>query len=246
MASIVQHLVAQTSANQTTVVATVTSTGSARLLVVALGNGGGRTVSTITDNIGNTYVQASGAAATETADTFGSDVWYVLSAASGVTTITVTFSGAAGTFNKQCFFWEVSGFTTAAFDGANAVSNGTTTASTATGAAVTTTSTNGFVVGIVIPTQNVTGNPAAGNEFTSGGDISPTSDAACALISATAASHTPAWDLQNDGSFASSTAAWKETAAAGPTLPWLPVTRSVAGVKAIVMASGFDPGGSAN
>lgn len=225
--SLVQHKVAQTTASQLTVAVTVTSTAVGALLVVCTGNNGTRTVVSVTDNAtggSNTYVQASGAAGTTGVDQ--TDVWYCLSAAhAGATTVTVTFSGVAGTFNKEAWVFEVSGFTSAAFDLAANVTNGTGVASTDTGASVTTTSTTGFLVGVITTSFTIAANPKAGNEFTSGGDISATSDAACSLISSTATAHQPVWtDGTATASFCSSTAAFKE--ASGGFVPdedyWIP------------------------
>lgn len=212
--TLIQHKVTQTTANQLTVAVTLAPTASGSLIVVCTGNAGTRTVLSVVDDASggsNTYTQAASAAATQAAHQ--SDIWYVLSAAnSGAVTVTATFSGATGTFNKEAWVFEVSGFTTAAFDGAGGVTNGTGASNTDTGAAITTTSTTGFLAGVIITANNITVNPKAGNEFTAGGDITSTSDAAASLISSTAASHQPAWtDSAAAGSFCSSTAAFKES-----------------------------------
>lgn len=204
--SVVQHKLANSAANSTTLDITVTSTGAGNLLVCGASNQGTRTVTGISG--GGTWVQFPSAEITVSGRE--TDIWYVVSSSSGVTTVTITYSGAAGTFSKTGEVWEVSGFTTAAEDGANTTS-GNTAGGTMTGAAVVTTSTNGFVVGINgnAATGTIDQNPAAGNEFTSGGD-SVDRFGAVSLISSTAVSHTPAWHVTADVAFVASTAAFKE------------------------------------
>jgi len=94
-------------------------------------------------------------------------------------------------------------------DTASGVGPGVQAGGVATGAAVTTTSTNGFVVAIDVTQAHVTANPQAGNEFTFGGDITGNDNAFCSLNSTTAASHQPAW-TDDGANFTSSTAAFKE------------------------------------
>jgi hypothetical protein len=80
---------------------TVSSTGTGNLLVVLIALAPTTTASSVTDNAGNTYVQASGAFGT---DTFGggsssSDIWYAKNSVSGATTITVT---STASFTNIC------------------------------------------------------------------------------------------------------------------------------------------------
>jgi hypothetical protein len=205
---LVQHKVAASGANSNQITITVTSTGAGRLLVVGTGNNGGRTVTGVSDGTNN-FTRATNAAAGT--GSLRTDIWYLLNSSSGKTTITVTYSGTAGTFLKIGNVWEVSGFTAAAFDTANNI-NGVGSGTTDTGATVTTTAAKGFVVGEIITPASIAQNPKAGNEFTAGGDISPSGNdgAGASLISGTAASHTPVWlDLASGRNFMSSTAAFK-------------------------------------
>jgi hypothetical protein len=206
-----QHKVNRSTASATTVSVTMTSTAAGALIVVAADNASSRTVSSITDNLGtNTYVQASGAASSNGTDR--GDIWYCLNANSGITSVTITFSGAAGTFNKEGFVFEVAGFVSATFDLAGAVNTQTANVVTVNGPSITTTSTIGFAVGLAVAAnQIVAPNPQAGNEFTAGGDISAASNASASLISTTAAPHQPVWnDNTTSGTFCSSVAAFKE------------------------------------
>lgn len=204
--TVVQHGANRSTANSAQISITVTSTGSNNLLVAGTGNSDTRTVSSVSDGTNN-FTQATSAAGTDA--TYQSDVWYLLKSISGKTTITVTFSGAASTFSKEVWFWEVSGFSSVVYDLGNNVTNGVQSGGSATGASVTTTGTTGFIVGIDKTQGSVTVNPKAGNEFTSGGDINSVSDAGCSLISSTAAAHQPVW-TDNGTDFCSSTAAFKE------------------------------------
>jgi hypothetical protein len=215
----VQHKKNFSAANATTVAVTIAANSAGNLIAVGTDNNSSRTVIGVADNAtggSNTYVQATSALGTNGGDSV--DVWYVLSAAhAGATTVTVTFSGAAGTFSKNAWVMEVSGFITAGFDLANNVTNGTGSGTDDNGASVTTTSTTGFVIGVMATGGTITGNPKTGNEFTAGGDISG-GNAACSLISSTAAAHKPVWtDTGSNQTNAGSTAAFKETS--GAALP---------------------------
>lgn len=209
--SIVQHVAKAQAAGSSSIAITVAATSAGNLLVVIVGgNPNTVTISSVTDNAtggSNTYAQRSGARGTDASRFI--DCWRSLSAAhGGATTITITGSGANV---EDAEFWEVSGFTTAGDDVAAVVNNGVQSGGTATGAAVTTTSTTGFIVAGDMTSAGVTANPKAGNEFTSGGDIDANSNAFCSLISTTAASHQPAWS-DTGTSFTSNTVAFKETA----------------------------------
>lgn len=224
--AVAHHTVNSVNTNGVTVAVTVTSTTGGNLLIVGTANEGGRTVSSVTDNKGggsNTYVQATSAASAGTAG--NTDLWYCLNAGGGVTSVTITYSGAAGTFFKIGWVWEVSGFTTAAFDVANNLGNGSGSGTDDTGAAVTTTSTTGFVAAVLESASGVQVNPKAGNEFSSGGDIdSNTLAASASLISATAATHTPVWtDFGSNQFITGSTAAFKESGGGGATPKRLPL-----------------------
>ena len=164
-ASIVQHVSAESNANSVTISVTVAATGSSNLLVVGCTNQGTRTVTGVADGGTNTYTERAGASVIFSA--YSTEVWEDFSSSSGATSITCTFSGANGTFYKAAFVWEVSGLTGgAADDGENTAG---AFGANPVGGSVTTTSTAGFIVGLVTDGNAITANPAAGNEFTSGG-----------------------------------------------------------------------------
>lgn len=221
--TLTQHQFVYSNANSDTASCTVTSTAAASLIVVSTaGFNLPRTVTQVTDNIGNTYTQATGSVGSNTTGASGTtDVWYCLSASAGVTSVSVKWS-VSDTADKVVFVHEVAGFSSVSFDLAAVVNNGIAGVSTdINGASVTTTGTTGFVVGVVgLGIHSIAVNPKAGNEFTAGGDIDPTTgSAACSLISSTAAAHQPIWtDTTVSDVYVSSTAAFKGTASGGDTL----------------------------
>lgn len=210
--TLVQHGATSSVANAATIALSVASTGIGSLLVVGAYNASSRTVTGVADSAGNTYVQGSGCQGT--VGTRAIDLWYCLSAVTGgATTVTITFSGSAGTFLKEIYFWEVSGFTNCTFDAGGHVSAGTGSGTTEAGASVSTHSAVGFAAGIV-ETQTspgITQNPKSGNAFTSGGDLT-SGDAGCSyLFPAGTSSVQPVWtSTASNDSYISSTIAFYE------------------------------------
>jgi hypothetical protein len=216
--AIIQHSHSHLYTWGTTISCTLSSTGASRNIIVgAVSTAEVVSVSSVTDNQSNTYVQASGSSAVGNGHTVA--IWHSLGTTAGVTSVTVTFSAPPNTscnlvacgMYKACFAYEVSGAVT--FDAASKVDNGNCVGAVCTGAAVTTATTTGFVLGIIVNAP-VDQNPNSGNEFTSGGDIDDFGEgAAASLVSSTAASHTPAWHsawTDRNGNFISSTAAYKQ------------------------------------
>ncbi len=180
--TLVQHKVGKGTASPVTV--TTSALGSGNLIVVLTETSGGSAgdVVSVADGT-NTYTPIASAAATNGAD-YWLQAWYCARSASGPTTVTVTFGGNGS--KMAAFVFEVSGFTRPTVDVTNVVNSGTGSGTTISGASVTTTATAGFVAGVAAAFSSITVDPAAGNEFTAGGDIaaSPnTVSAACSLIS---------------------------------------------------------------
>jgi len=198
----------------------ITATGNGNLLVAGILSACSSqyaTISSVSDGTNNFTQFPNAVGETLVSPTYYlSDVWYLPKSNSAKTTITVNLN-TSGDISVE--IWEISGFTNPIPDVAGVVNNGTDVANTDTGAAVITTSTTGFVVGENCTQYQVTANPAAGNEFTSGGDIDPNHNGFCSLISSTAASHQPTWTDSTNGSlFVSSTAAFKEGGATSSTI----------------------------
>src|SRR6267154_3686023 len=228
MTTLVQHKLGETALNQATVAITVSSTGAGNLGVVGAGNTGTLTVSGVADNAAggsSIYTQVPGATFNGTANDKG-DVWACTSLKAGATTVTITYS-AADTSIKDGWFYEVSGLTSPVTDGINALSAQTGAGdSSDTGAPVTTTATDGFIFALIITSNSITQNTKTGNEFTSGGDIQPTTgNAVCTLISTTAVTHTPVWlDNAAGATFGAATVAFKAGGTGFPGLLSVPVT----------------------
>lgn len=215
----VQHKATASTANASTVTVVAAGAVTAGNAVIGVcGNLGTRTCN-VTDNIGNSYTQAIKADTSACNSINGVaevTIFYVLSTASGTPTLTGTFSGAAGTFEKWINFFEFSptAGNTFTFDLCD-TTIGSSTGNTTNGVSITTTG-NGFAIGATIGNGNdINANPKAGNSFTAGGDNpSSTWNPAAASKITTATSHQPVWGTSTDGPFATLTFALKEQAAA--------------------------------
>lgn len=213
---VVQHKFVSTIANQNFADVTVDATTAGSLL----------TCGAICDNLAINGVAFSDgtnaftavAAADAVSGTKHSTIWYLPSAPAGKTTVRVTFA-ASGVDEKQGFVCEVTGFTTPVVD-TQAGLAGTGVGTVDTGPAVVTTVTNTFIAAVIQSGGgSITESPAAGNEFTSGGDAGTLDGGGCSLIAASAGSHTPVWtDSASGRTFASSVVAFKESSGA-PAAP---------------------------
>lgn len=201
----VQH-VGYGAGTGTSATATVAATGSGNLLVVIVANTPGIKVTSVSDGTDN-FTQFPNAYFNGSIGSM--DLWYLAKSISGKTSMTVNFSGSSSFVDVE--FWEVSGFNHPFPDVVGIISPfGVVSSTTATGAAVLTTGTTGFIVAGDDTAGGVTVNPAGGNEFSSGGNLFNT-DGYCSLISSTAAIHQPAWTESTNGAhFNSITAAFKE------------------------------------
>lgn len=214
----------------TTVSCGLSPTGASHNLIVgAIRETFGSGVASVVDNQGNTYTRASGSGAR-------AEIWHSLGATAGVTSVTISFGSISnygfGVGYKQCFVYEVAG--TVTFDAAANLDSGQCTSSVCNGQAVNTSTSTGFVVGIIFHDaleQNYIfgtpryydpnyGNPKIGNEFTAGSLIGLWAwSGAVGLISTNAASHQPVWgqysqvnSLHDDPDllFSTATAAYKQ------------------------------------
>lgn len=196
MPTVIQHVLGASTANAVTLAITISAAGTGNALLVGTGNAGDRTVTGISDGT-NSLTQATNTPATWGAFSLGTDGWYLLSTTPGATTITITFSGAAGTFAKYGEVWEVSGIINPQFDAGNNTSDGVGASDIMTGPSLNMTR-SGFVAAIVTGQSgngDITVNPSVGNEFVSGGDISSdTFFAGCSYIeNSISGTHQPKW-----------------------------------------------------
>lgn len=202
-----QNLGTDSTANANTVAQSTSATAAGSLLVVLVENENSLLTTGVTDNLGQIYSQVPGSAASHSAGATRIDAWDCLGTASGVTTVTATFGGAAGTYRKQIWFFEFAGLTLAVRDGAASVSNGASAGGFITGANVNTSGAVGFLVGLDASSAGATSNPSVGNEFSAG--VNVFGNCSVYLISTMAAGHQPVW-TDAGAAFASLTAAWRE------------------------------------
>jgi hypothetical protein len=225
--AVVQHKTANNGIASTTLLITVTSTGTGNLLVAHGLSFDGTTphnISGVSDGTNN-FTQFPSAAIVGSGANFtgiDSDWWYLPASSSGKTTITITWSGSV-TF-REGEVWEVSGFTTPATDGTanNTSAGGTASGTDATGPTLNTTGNPEFVAAAIGVGNSVSANPKAGNEFTAGGNdpgSGTAGDAWCSLITTTTGNHTPVWSVTTSGDvFITSMVGFKETPVASPHL----------------------------
>lgn len=210
-----QHGTTTTTALANTSATTITSSLSGSVLIIGTEYGlAGGTVVSVTDNKGDTWVQATNAASAPIGGG-GTDIWYFLTPASGVTTITVTYSSTS-TNEKTAWYAEVTGFTTPAFDIAGHVTSGAAMGFNNPGPSLTTAAAAGFIWAVdQTALGNLTGMQG-GNAFTFGDQQPGTGGASAYLITVGTGTYQPVWvsDTTAD-TVDSSAAAFKETAGGG-------------------------------
>jgi len=196
---------------------TFPASGTGNLLVVGWQIGGAAntatTISSMTDNVGNSYVEAGAAKSIDSSGGSVSDLWYAKNTVAGATTITLTPS--ASVTNAGVVVWEFSGVNQSApLDGA-AVLNSQAANATPTGATVTTTASADVVISLITVANNVTGI-ASGNAFTN--DSLLKGNGWAHLISSSAGPYAAQWNQSPSGTFASSTVSFKAAAGVGTPL----------------------------
>jgi hypothetical protein len=138
----------------------VPATGSGRLIAVALMFNGGTSVSSLSDNAGNTYVSA-GARATNGA--MSTEIWYAVNSKSEATAVTPRFAGSPT--HVEMTEWEVSGIAPTAPD-ATGSAKGSVTTNNVSGPAVKTTQAGDFIVSVLFANTADLSSSAAGSAFT--------------------------------------------------------------------------------
>ena len=170
------------------------------------------TISSITDNAGNTYVEAANSRSVDSTRSQGVDIWYAKNSIAGATTVTVTPNPSGGF--GAVVIWEFSGIdTTAPLDQAAALNSQASTASP-TGPAVTTTAASEAIISVISVQGSATGI-ASGNPFTSASTSD--GDGWAYLITSSAGTYAAQWTKSSAGTYAGSTAAFKAAAATGST-----------------------------
>lgn len=189
---------------------TIPSTGTGNLLVIGWGStsgGGSTTISSITDNAGNIYAEASGARAANSTQNDMGDIWYAKDSVAGATVLTITPnpSGASGT----AVIWEFAGADqTAPLDQAVALDSQAASA-TPSGAPVTTTAANELIVSVAW-VQGTVNSILSGNVFTN--DSTATGNGWAHYVASVPGTHQAQWS-STLGTYASSSVSFKGAAA---------------------------------
>jgi hypothetical protein len=139
---------------------TIPATGSGHLIAVALMFNGGTSVTSISDNVGNSYVSA-GARTGSGANSV--EIWYAQNSIAGATLIAPSF--VRQPTSLEIATWEVSGVLSLPPDATNTVV-GTVTLNNTPGAPVTTTQAGDFMVSVLFALNTIFTSISTGNEFT--------------------------------------------------------------------------------
>lgn len=218
---VVQHKVTDTTASGVTGPNTLAAaTRDGNLIVVGSCNSNNRLVNSVTDNAtggSNLYYQAAFSSSTKIAGLIIGDIWYSPNSRPGATTVTINYSGSAGTDGRDNFTWEVEGFKNVVLD-KTTYANSVTGNGTDTGPNIISTGIDGFIAALDCTDNIVSAAPAAGNEFTAGGDISAGSTNGGISLISQPGGHVPAWSDGSGAIFGASIAAFKEA----PTQPAVP------------------------
>jgi hypothetical protein len=183
---------------------TISSTGSGNLIVIGFQMAGGvntaTTVSSVSDNAGNTYSEVPAARAIDTGAKTVIDLWYAQNSASGATSVTITPSASV---NAGAVIWEFSGVDRTAPLDQSAVLNSQAATITVSGAPLTVTSTpEKVIISIAEVADNVTGI-VAGNTFVN--DSTLMGNGWAHLITSAAGTYKAQWTQSPAGTFDSST-----------------------------------------
>ena len=184
---------------------TVPATGSGNLIVIGwemVQPSSGVTISSISDNAGNTYAEA-GAAKSSYASA-STDLWYAKNSKSGATSLTITTSGSVSL--AGAVIWEFSGVDQTAPLDVTAVLNNQGSSSTPVSPTVVTTAPGDVIVALVDVDNQINGI-ASGNAFTS--DSSLMNNGFAHLITSPAGAYFAQWNESPAGAYTSSAVAFK-------------------------------------
>jgi len=187
---------------------TIPATGSGHLIVVAWksigGTGTGTVISSVTDNVGNSYGEAGAAKSTDSTHDAILDIWYAQNSIAGATSLTITPNptGIMG----GAVIWELSGVDTISPLDATVVLNNQAATSTPLGAAITTSSASEVIISAVNSNNAITGI-SSGNAFT--GDSIIVWGGWAHLLTTSAGSYGAEWNESSPGTYSSSTVSFK-------------------------------------
>ena len=180
---------------------TISASGAAHLIVVAVQTNGSA-VTSVTDDAGNTYVPVAGSRAIDTVEVSGSELWYAKDSNAGATTIDAT----ADTIYVMAA-WEVAGIrTTSPLDTASKLDNQPATTNPV-GATITTSAVGEFVVSVVLVANMIT-SLTAGSAFTSDHTTFGNGWAHLTSAAAPAGTYQARWNQPNSGTSCATSAAF--------------------------------------
>lgn len=183
---------------------TIPATGSGHLIVVgwqsAANSNFAATIGSVTDNAGNTYVEAGAARSVDAAETDWNDIWYAKNSAAGATSVVITPSASIAL--ASVVIWEFSGVDGAAPLDQIATLNSQASTTTPSGASVTITQPNEVVITLADVATTVTGI-VAGNPFVN--DSSLFTNGWAHYITSSAGTYSAQWNQSPPGTYGSST-----------------------------------------
>lgn len=187
---------------------TIPATGSGHLLAVAWksegGSGTGIVISSITDNVGNSYVEASAARSTDATHNAVLDIWYAKNIAAGATTLTITTSSSG--IPGGAVIWEIAGADTIAPLDVAAGTNNQPANSIPAGASVSTSAAGDIVISAVNSQNGISGIDST-SSFTSDSLVDGAGWAH--LLTTATGSYGAKWDQSSAGTYSSSTVSFK-------------------------------------
>ena len=183
---------------------TINATHGGDLIVVAL-QGGGNTatiVNSVTDNVGNTYVEAGSAHSNDTTSNWN-DIWYVKNSIPGASSIVVTPSAVVP---GGVVIWEFSGVDTISPLDQTAILNSQAATANVTGAPVTTSAPSEVLISLADPGAMVNGI-TSGNPFVN--DSALMNDGWAHYITTSTGTYSAQWNQSAAATYSSSTASFK-------------------------------------
>lgn len=181
---------------------TFDASGAGNLLVVGIETSAGGAVTTVTDNVGNTYVRATGSRGVNAQQNFGAEIWYAVNAIAGANRIVATAGTVYGVV-----VWEVAGMGAVTLGNVAKLDDQPAT-TTPRGAPIATTTAGEFVVSIVIVQLSVSPIMPS-SEFTNDESVFMNGWAHLTSNAAPPDTYTAEWNATN-GVYCASSAAFRK------------------------------------
>jgi hypothetical protein len=183
---------------------TIPATGNGHLIVVGWQSAGGSnpagTISSVTDNAGDTFVEAGAARSVDSAENDWNDIWYAMNSTAGATSVVITPSTSVT--SAAVVIWEFSGVASTAALDQTATLNSQAATATPAGASVTITAPNEVIISLVDEENSMTGI-VSGNPFVS--DSSLFTNGWAHYITSSTGTYFAQWNQSPSGTYGSST-----------------------------------------